>query len=260
MERNNWSHEELIIAFNLYCRLGFTKIKYTHPLIVETSQLLGRTPSAVAFKLVNFARLDPDLMARGIKGMGHGSKGEELIWQEYNQNREHFIYKSEELIAERKNKNLIEEYMVKFPELSTYSSEDKFREVKVRACQDVFRSMILSVYNQRCAITGINLTSLLVASHIIPWAENKNERLNPENGLCLSATWDAAYDKGIIGVSPEYRVVFSRKLKEKFNESYFDHYFRPYENAKISIPTRFKPRREFLDYHLNNIFEKQDNF
>lgn len=260
MERNNWSHEELCIAFNLYCRLGFTKIKYTHPLIIETSQLLGRTPSAVAFKLVNIARMDPDLITRGIKGMGHGSKGEEIIWQEYNQDRENFLFKSEELIAARKNKNLVEEYTAQFPELSTYSCEDKYKEVKVRTCQNVFRSMVLSVYNQRCAITGINLTSLLVASHIIPWAENKNERLNPENGLCLSATWDAAYDKGIVGVSPDFRVIFSRMLKEKVKEPYFECYFKPYENVKISMPNRFKPRREFLDYHLNYIFEKHNDF
>jgi putative restriction endonuclease len=42
--------------------------------------------------------------------------------------------------------------------------------------------MILANYSTKCAITGIDIPELL-ASHIVPWSINENERLNPENGI-----------------------------------------------------------------------------
>ena len=64
-ERKCWSRDELMIAMNLYCKLSFGQIHQRTPIIIEVSQKLGRTPSSLAMKLVNFASLDPDLQARG---------------------------------------------------------------------------------------------------------------------------------------------------------------------------------------------------
>lgn len=72
--------------------------------------------------------------------------------------------------------------------------------VKQRVNQNVFRSMMLANYNTTCAITGITVPELLVASHIVPWAENEQERLNPENGICLSSLYDKAFDQGLISI------------------------------------------------------------
>ncbi|WP_199269185.1 hypothetical protein [Polaribacter sp. L3A8] len=60
-KRRNWTREELIVAFNLYCKISFSKINYRHYLIIKLAEAIGRTPSAVAWKLVNFASLDPSL-------------------------------------------------------------------------------------------------------------------------------------------------------------------------------------------------------
>lgn len=62
-----WTRDELILAINLYCKLPFGKIHRGNPDIVELANLLGRTPSSIAYKLVNFASLDPSLQARGIR-------------------------------------------------------------------------------------------------------------------------------------------------------------------------------------------------
>ncbi len=75
-----WSREDLILAFNLYCKTAFGRIHMRNPEIVELAGILGRSPGAVSYKLVNFARLDPGLEARGIRGMPHGAKGEIEIW------------------------------------------------------------------------------------------------------------------------------------------------------------------------------------
>lgn len=55
------TRDELIIAFNLYCKLPFGRIHMRNPLILELAGAIGRSPSAVLWKLANFARLDPSL-------------------------------------------------------------------------------------------------------------------------------------------------------------------------------------------------------
>ena len=58
VDRRNWTREELIAAFNLYCQLPFGKLHKTTPQIIQLARLLERTPSSVGMKLVNFASCD----------------------------------------------------------------------------------------------------------------------------------------------------------------------------------------------------------
>lgn len=99
MARDNWTRDELIVAFNLYCKIPFCKITSKNPEIINLANIIGRTPSAVALKLVNFARLDPELQKRNIAGMSHGSKGDEKIWNEFQGNWEELAFESELLLA-----------------------------------------------------------------------------------------------------------------------------------------------------------------
>ena len=133
--------------------------------------------------------------------------------------------------------------------------EEKNREIKTRVNQNVFRQIILNVYSTRCAISGINIPELLNASHIIPWSENENERLNPSNGICLSKLYDAAFDKGLIGIKTDYSIILSSKLLEHKNETYFEKHFGFLESKKLNLPERFLPKKEFLEYHLDSIFQ-----
>jgi hypothetical protein len=79
-----WLRNELIIAMNLYCKLPFGQLDNRTRIIIEVAERLGRTPSSLAMKLVNFASLDPVLQARGIQGLRGASKADRLIWQEFN--------------------------------------------------------------------------------------------------------------------------------------------------------------------------------
>lgn len=93
--RRNWSREELIVAFNLYCKIPFSKIIYRLPQIQELAKAIGRTPSAVAWKLVNFASLDPDLQKRNISGAKNIGKQDKEIFEEFKNNWEGLIVESE---------------------------------------------------------------------------------------------------------------------------------------------------------------------
>ena len=57
--------------------------------------------------------------------------------------------------------------------------------VKQRVNQWFFRRAVLAAYGARCCITGLDVPQLLVAGHIAPWSKDKQNRVNPQNGICL---------------------------------------------------------------------------
>ena len=116
--------------------------------------------------------------------------------------------------------------------------------------------MVLYNYEERCAITGINIPELLVAGHIIPWADSTpQQKLNPENGICLSALYDKAFDKGLITISPDdYTVQLSSALREYETQEYYDRHFGCISGKQITMPIEHKPNRDFLAYHKDKEF------
>ena len=135
--------------------------------------------------------------------------------------------------------------------------EDIASETKRRRGQDYFRRMILANYGNRCALTGINIPQLLLASHIIPWSDksHKRDRLNPCNGICLSALYDKAFDKGLITISPDdYTVSLSSELHEYETQDYYDKHFGSISGMQISLPAEYQPNRDFLAYHRDHVF------
>ncbi len=194
MPRRDWSRRELIVAFNLYCKIPFGQIHIRNPLIIELARVIGRTPSAVSWKLANFARLDPALKKRNIAGATHGAQGEIEIWNEFNHNWEALAFESERMLQDMTGCNT--EEMAEAQEFP----EGKTRQTLVRARinQGFFRTSVLAAYGMRCCITGLAIPQLLNASHIVPWSIDVKNRTNPRNGLCLNAIHDRAFDCGLL--------------------------------------------------------------
>ena len=253
--RRPWNREELIVAFNLYCKIPFARIHYTREEIVDLAHLLHRTPSAVALKLVNFARLDPKLQARKILGMRHGSKEELVVWNQFHENWEELAYESEVALAQLKGLSILES--LDLTEASLWR-EGKTRDqlVKMRVNQGFFRAVVLASYSNRCCISGIPIPELLVASHIVPWSIDEVNRMNPANGLCLNLLLDKAYDRGLITISTDYSLKLSKVLLKQKKNAAVQSFFLPYENQPIRLPNRFLPDPVFLEYHNNVIFQK----
>src|SRR5579872_1893527 len=90
-----WSYDELVVACGLYFTLPFGQMHARNPKIVEIAALLGRTPSSLAMKLVNFASLDPEQHARGIRGLAGHSRADEQVWREFSSNWERMSLLSE---------------------------------------------------------------------------------------------------------------------------------------------------------------------
>lgn len=252
-----WTKEELILAFNLYLKLPYAKVSKTTPEVKKLAEILKRTPSSIAMRLANFASVDPFHIGRGVVGLKNGMNQVQPIWNEFFNNKEELIFLSEQILAQKENTSIENKYEDILFDIKDLKGQDIIRAVKTRVNQSVFRQMVLSNYNNKCAITGIDIPELLLASHIIPWSKNEEHRLNPENGICFSALYDKAFDTGLIGINTNHEIIFSDAIKKKKESEFYIKYFISLENQKIIVAQKYSPRKEFLEYHLDTIFNKQ---
>ncbi len=249
-----WTREELILAVNLYCKLPFGRLHRLNPEVIHLSALINRTPSSVAYKLVNFASLDPSLKARGIKGASNTSKLDAEIWNEFFNNWDILPFESEKLLANFEHKTVEQLNNISLVELP---KEGKMREqlVKIRVNQSFFRRSILASYNNSCCITGIQQPEFLIAGHIKPWSLDEKNRLNPQNGIVINALHDKAFENGLLTIDTNYKIQISSSLLKQKKSKSIDEYFIKYHNQQMILPSRFLPDIEFLKYHNQERFK-----
>ncbi len=271
----NWTREQTIVALYVYCLIPFNKANNSNTEIRKKAEIIGRSVNSVKMKVGNFGSLDPELRRRNIKGLRGTSRLDEQIWDEYNGKWNQLAIDAERIIAKCKGETFVESSVSILNEENLHSgilpnahdSEidnvlrnlregvEKERLVKVRVNQQFFRKMILSSYENRCCITGMTDARLLDACHIVDWAENESERMNPCNGLCMSLTFHRAYDKNLIGITPDYTLCISDELLQAYDQELpngtkpaFD-CLTSLNGRTIFLPNRFLPNRDFLAMH-----------
>ena len=261
-----WTREHFLIALNLYCKLPFGRLSRTNPVIIDVATRMGRTPSSLAMKLVNFASLDPVQKARGVKGLPGATKQDRIMWDEFRSNIDGPAFESEQLLHDLFTKD--EDSEVDFLQRDKVQLEPSGKlpmpvgsttaiaTIRVRRGQQFFRQTVLNSYGVRCCISGISVPQLLVASHIKPWRDFPNERLDPRNGLCLSSLHDSAFDAGLITLDEGFTVVLSRRLKSYFPQPALEQNFVPFEGRPIHLPEKLaEPNAEFVGYHRDMVFK-----
>lgn len=220
--------------------------------VAVLAEAIGRTPSAVALKLVNFASLDPELQERGVIGMGNTSVADRAVWEEF--------YGKWDTLAEN---SVVPERLVVaetaspkrgVPRIPPTGPTEITREVSQRRGQSFFRAAVIAAHEGKCCITGIPSEALLRASHIVPWSKDPALRLDPRNGLCLNALHDAAFDRGLITLSEHFELQISRQLKAVVPVSVYKEMFESRARASISMPERFRPAPEMLEFHRREVF------
>jgi predicted restriction endonuclease len=239
---------------NLYCQLPFGQFDKRTKIIIEVAEYLGRTPSSLSMKLCNLASLDPFHQKRGIKGLSKASLTDKAIWEEFNSNLSELAPESERLLENLfKSDHLRHHANEKSYEIPSYQTEHESL-IKQRRGQSFFRKTVFASFNNRCCITDNPVPELLRASHILPWAEYAEHRLNPRNGLCLAATHDVAFDRGLITFDEKHRLILSRYLKEFLTRQSVSALFSLYEGKSFTLPERFLPDPCFLEKHRNSVF------
>lgn len=250
ISKKNWSREELLITFNLYCHTSFGRLHKNNPEIIVLARKLGRSPSSVAMKLVNFASLDPVHQARNVRGLSNASRADREIWDEFNANPEGLAFESQQAF------NRVTEDVAVTDEIVSFTSgvTEATRLVRVRLVQRFFRDAVLTSYDYCCAICQLDLIELLTASHIIPWSKNVERRADPRNGLALCAIHDRAFDRVLITIDESFRVLLSNKARRKAANRLLEVALLEIDGEMISLPKRFSPDPFALAYHRENIF------
>jgi putative restriction endonuclease len=260
MERSKWSRDEFMMVMNLYSKLRYGQFNYRNSEVVNLAKLIGKTPGAVAFKLVHLSRQDPKHKDR-VKGLANPGKNAIEIYNEFANNWVEMLYESEVLLAKYQNKK-IEEIALEKQEIEIIGRDilegkeggDIQRLVKTRVNQSLFRKVVINNYSTSCAICSLNINSLLVASHILKWSSNQINRLNPENGLCLCSIHDKAFELGFLGIRNDYRIFISPTLSQIEERETYQALFKRHENHSIKLPDKFYPNPEFLEQHFKNTF------
>jgi len=247
-----WSREELILALDLYCRIPFKRTKANNPDVIELASLLRRSPASVARKLGNFGSFDPELRRRRIKGLVHTGKLDREIWKEFNDNWNELVLEAARLRMEYGAGMKLDDQADASLSVPPGASE---REAirRIRLHQRFFREAILSSYEETCCITGLRIPECLVASHIVPWSVSIEHRADPRNGLCLSATFDRLFDRGLITLADDLSVVVSGRLRRKEDRK-IDDIVCKYHGTPILRPGRFLPLTTHLEWHRKNVF------
>ena len=245
-ERRQWTRDELLVALGLYLRLPFGQLHQRHPEIIEAAELLKRTPSALAMKLVNLASLDDSLDRAGLR---NASQADREIWAELQGDWN----ATAEAIAEAEAGLGIVPALEVDGEMFPIGEEITVSAKMLRG-RDQFRKAVLSAYEFRCCITRLAEPQLLEAAHIVPWRDgDPPNRLNPTNGLCLSVLHHRAFDRGLIAFDGDFRLLISPQLAARGDE-FVGTAFTPFAGKQIALPTKFAPNSELAAYHRERIF------
>ncbi len=251
--RTNWTRQQLLVAFALYCRMPFGKISSRHPDIIRVAAAIGRTPAALSMKMGNIASLDPAITSTGRRGLSQASASDRAMWEEMSSDWERFAIECEQaLLATEAMPEPVDVGIADFDDLP--AGEDRIVQATARVGQRFFRAAVLSAYNEQCCITGLAIPKLLIASHIIPWSHDNANRTNPQNGLLLSALHDRAFDAGLLTINDDMTVRVSRERTMAAGE-FFAAAIGSYDGRPISLPEKFAPHQDFLAYHRERIFQ-----
>ena len=128
------------------------------------------------------------------------------------------------------------------------------RTVRARRVQAFFRAAVLASYEYRCALSEIGIRGLLNASHIVPWKVNVERRADPRNGMALNALYDRAFDRGLMTLDEEMRVVISGRLRGADVPALQRAAFGELEGRRLRMPRRWVPDARALAWHREHVF------
>lgn len=124
----------------------------------------------------------------------------------------------------------------------------RYSSIRSRRGQDVFRKGLMDYWQGCCAITGLDIPELLRASHAKPWKDATDaERLDVHNGLLLTAHLDAAFDRGLISIDDDGKVIQSPRLS-KLGATILG------VNASSAVRSLAPAHMSYLAWHRANVF------
>ena len=126
-----------------------------------------------------------------------------------------------------------------------YKVPDSTATVKTRgSAQRVFAKRVKDNYGWRCALTGIETPSFLIASHIVPWSVDEAIRLDPANGICLSVMVDRAFEHGYLVIQDDLAINVAWDIVG--DDDALAALLAPLDGVKLKSPSAHPPKIEYL--------------
>jgi putative restriction endonuclease len=165
---------------------------------------------------------------------------------EFSYEHNNYINDIEKQIAE----DPIETYKKRLLQIRQTLDNDAFQE-EVYLRSNVFKKEIPKIYNYTCCISGlridaINNVSMIDACHIIPFSESYNDTIS--NGIALSPTLHRAFDRGLISIDNNYRVLINSTFSE-LNRT--PHNIKQFAGMQLLLPdnSKYFPSQISLEHH-----------
>jgi putative restriction endonuclease len=206
-------------------------------------------------KLSNFASFDPAHQARKVKGLSNASKLDQDIWNEFESTPNRIAEQSEEAFNQLSLPN--EPPTHEEPELPLGPTETVVSR-PMRLVQGFFRRAVLASYEYKCSFCGLDVRSLLNASHIIPWSSSIELRSDPRNGLCLCSLHDRAFDRLLMSIEQDRTLLISGKLKKTNPAPLHQVGLLALEGQKILLPERFLPSERCVEDHRSRFLSQNE--
>jgi putative restriction endonuclease len=113
--------------------------------------------------------------------------------------------------------------------------------VQVRLHQASFRERVLDAYRTHCAMCRLKHRELLDAAHIIPDSDPDG---HPEvsNGLSLCKIHHTAFDRGILGVRPDYVIEVREDVLKEVDGPMLKYGLQALHNSELLLPSRTTDR------------------
>jgi putative restriction endonuclease len=141
--------------------------------------------------------------------------------------------------------------------------EAQYKHVSIHTEEDVFvrnglfKKLVPKIYNNRCSFTGMQVVStfnynFIDACHIVPFSHSHNDKIN--NGIALCPNLHRAFDRGLVAIDEDYRIMVSEHVNEDINHPYG---LKKLAGKKVLLPERkiHYPDPAGLVWHRERIFK-----
>ncbi|RZJ56296.1 MAG: restriction endonuclease [Flavobacterium sp.] len=147
---------------------------------------------------------------------------------------------------------ILNEPEVKYKHITTHTEEDVF----VR--NGLFKKLVPKIYHNQCSFTGMAISStfnynFIDACHIVPFSLTHDDKVT--NGIALCPNLHRAFDRGLVSIDTDYRILVSKHLTEDEKHPYG---LRQLVGKKMLLPQQkiHYPEMEALNWHREEIFKK----
>jgi len=139
-------------------------------------------------------------------------------------------------------------------EAADYSATENTVISRRRRQHERFATEVKKNYGMACAMCGIAERDFLVAGHIVAWAEDAQNRLNPANGICLCVLHDRAFERGYLLLDDALHIRMNPRVDAG---SQLAHQLRAVEGQRLRVPVKHPPAPEFLRRHRDRFLPRR---